>query len=80
MGAIDTELACIDPTALAAAVTRELDPLIGRIDRGLYPGDALRALGAQGAQVVVHRAARHSVKALKQPPSPSPANHRTVVQ
>ena len=49
MGAIDTELACIDPAALAAAVTRELDPLVGRIDRGLYPGDALRALGAQGA-------------------------------
>ena len=49
MGAIDTELACIDPAALTAAVTRELDPIVGRIDRGLYPGDALRALGAQGA-------------------------------
>jgi alkylation response protein AidB-like acyl-CoA dehydrogenase len=49
MGAIDTELACIDPAALAATVGRELDPLVGRIDRGLYPADALRALGAQGA-------------------------------
>jgi hypothetical protein len=49
MGAIDTELACIDPAALAVTVERELDPLVGRIDRGLYPADALRALGAQGA-------------------------------
>jgi alkylation response protein AidB-like acyl-CoA dehydrogenase len=50
MGAIDIDLACADPALLAAAVARELDPLVGRIDRdGLYPGAALRALGAQGA-------------------------------
>ena len=34
---------------LGAAVLRELGPLVGRIDReGLYPGDALRALGRHG--------------------------------
>jgi alkylation response protein AidB-like acyl-CoA dehydrogenase len=50
MGAIDIDLACADPAMLAATVARELDPLVGRIDRdGLYPGTALRALGAQGA-------------------------------
>jgi alkylation response protein AidB-like acyl-CoA dehydrogenase len=50
MGAIDIELACADPALLAATVARELDPLVGRIDRdGLYPAAALRALGAQGA-------------------------------
>ena len=50
MGAIDPSLACADPAQLSAAVGRELDPLVDRIDReGFYPGAALRALGAQGA-------------------------------
>jgi alkylation response protein AidB-like acyl-CoA dehydrogenase len=50
MGAIDSSLACADAARLAVTVERELDPLVGRIDRdGHYPGAALRALGAQGA-------------------------------
>ncbi|MFZ4757853.1 MAG: acyl-CoA dehydrogenase family protein [Burkholderiaceae bacterium] len=51
MGAIDTEFATLsDPMRLAATIARELDPLVGRIDRdGVYPGAALRALGADGA-------------------------------
>jgi len=50
MGAIDTSLACADPALLATTVERVLDPLVDRIDRdGVYPGVALRALGAQGA-------------------------------
>ncbi len=36
--------------AVAATVARELAPLVARIDRdGVYPGDALRALGRVGA-------------------------------
>jgi alkylation response protein AidB-like acyl-CoA dehydrogenase len=49
MGAIDSSVALADRGALGATVARELDPLVGRIDRGLYPGAALRALGADGA-------------------------------
>jgi hypothetical protein len=50
MGANDFALNLPDSSALAAAVSDALDPLIGQIDReGLYPGAALRALGEQGA-------------------------------
>lgn len=50
MGAIDASRALADAAELAAAVERELAPLVGRIDRdGFYPAAALRALGAHGA-------------------------------
>ena len=49
MGSADPTSLCADSDVLAAAVTRLLDPLVGRIDRdGLYPGEALRELGALG--------------------------------
>ena len=57
MGAIDPSLACADPAQLSAAVGRELDPLVDRIDReGFYPGAALRALGARNAHAMRRRA------------------------
>ena len=50
MGSADPTSLCADSDVLAAAVTRLLDPLVGRIDRdGHYPGEALRELGALGA-------------------------------
>jgi alkylation response protein AidB-like acyl-CoA dehydrogenase len=49
MGSADPTSVCADPDVLAAAVSRLLDPLVGRIDRdGQYPGQALQELGALG--------------------------------
>ena len=49
MGSADPSSVCADPDVLAAAVSRLLDPLVGRIDRdGQYPGQALQELGALG--------------------------------
>ncbi|MBP6815561.1 MAG: acyl-CoA/acyl-ACP dehydrogenase [Burkholderiaceae bacterium] len=49
MGSADPSSVCADPDVLAAAVSRLLDPLVGRIDRdGQYPGQALQELGGLG--------------------------------
>ncbi len=41
--------ATIDPApALADVLASELEPLVGQIDEGLYPGDAMRRMGQAG--------------------------------
>lgn len=70
MGSADPSSICADPDVLAAAVSRLLDPLVGRIDRdGQYPGQALQELGGLGFTGITWRPSVRMAGAMSPGPS-----------